>query len=226
MDVDGEVAGEQLGDRRGDDRRRRPFRTFSNGNFGCGVSSSQVPGWMCAGMSGLPAGSTVTSTRVWPPTSLKATVPVTPESFRVSSAIVRGARPRQPGMRRDGGKDREDGDWQAGGHAAPGRSVPERTWEYLVCGSSSVDGSFGTVVVRERPLSVRPSLPGAAAAQPCHRVVGWRVIECLGIRAGPIGPREQVALATLRPEAAQDLVAAPPSRCPRRRCRAAASSSG
>ena len=34
-----------------------PAFTFSSGNFGWGVRSSQVPGWMCAGMSGLSPGS-------------------------------------------------------------------------------------------------------------------------------------------------------------------------
>jgi hypothetical protein len=67
----------------------RPAWTFSSGNLGWGVSSSQVPGWMWAGMSGLSPGSTVIATSVRPLTFLNETVPVTPESFRVSTLIER-----------------------------------------------------------------------------------------------------------------------------------------
>ncbi len=211
-----------------------PSRTFSSGNFGCGVRSSQVPGWMCAGMSRLPAGSTVTSTPVLPPPTVGEghACPVTPESLRCPEGDRRAAGRRRPPGRparrsppastramAQGRTRRFDGVWFGIDDMARPRYAVD---DQRTGGSVRRWNDAGGPARRSGP---DPSAPGGSrrsrrrAGRRCDPAVrrspSWRRRPWAGRtgspgragRRGPAGPR-----------------AARTSRCPRRPYRAAASS--
>ena len=208
VDVDGEVAGEQLVDRGRDDGGGVPFRTFSSGYFGCGVRSSQVPGWMCAGMSGLPAGSTVTSTAVLSPTVAERDGPGHPGVVQRLQGDRAGARPavaagsdEDRGSRRSGRRSRPERCGAAGG--------VRNGWAcgYLVCGwlvmaGWLVRGPFGGAIGRPRRSTVATACARIRLGVGPVAVATERGVAKL---VGTHRAREQVALAALRTEAAQDV---------------------